>query len=267
MIRAALRMEIARIRSLTLWTAVVAAAYTSIVAGFYPTFRDNQKQIDQYMELFPKDLLKVFGMSGSLADPGNFFNSYIGGMLWPIVGAMVAIALATRPVAADLERGFLELPLATRLSRIRYLGVAIAGQFGALVVVSAAMIAGMLVVGRALDAPFDVGRFSLAGVHAVAFGCAIAGPVTLLAVVTLDRGRATGISVGLILAMYLLDAASKVWTDLEGVASFSLFSHFQTLELIDDGVLPTADFVLLVAVAVVGWGLALLAFRRRDLAA
>ena len=265
--KTAFAMELRRMRSLVAWTAVVSIAYGGIVAGFYPTFRDNAKLIKQYMDVFSKELLAIFGMQGGLADPGVFFNVYIGGMLWPIVAAMVAIVLATRPVAADLERGFLELPLSTRLSRVRYLGMAILGQVIAMAITAVATIGGILVVGRLVDAPFDTGRFVLAGVHAVAFGLSIAGITTLLSVVTLDRGRASGIAVGLVIGMYLLDAAAKVWTGIGAWANLSLFHHFQTLDIIDNGSFPTADFALLLAVAVISWIAALALFRGRDLAA
>jgi len=267
MTMAAFRLELLRSRAMTVWTALVTVAYSGIVAGFYPTFRDNQEQIDEYMALFPKELLAAFGMTGSLADPGTIYSTYIASMLWPIVAALVAIALATRPVAGDLERGFLELPLSTRLSRTRLLSVAIAVQAIALGVVAAAMIAAVVGVGRALGAPFDPGRFALAGLHAWAFGAAFAGPATLLGVVLLDRGRAAGIAAGVILGMYLLQVAASVWDGLTGLAAVSLFHHFDSIALIDDGVFPTADFALLVAVAAAGWILALFAFRRRDLAA
>jgi ABC-2 type transport system permease protein len=263
----ALRLEVRRIRSLVVWIALVAIAYCGIVAGFYPTFRDNEKAIQQYMGLFPKEMLSIFGMQGSLADPGVFFNIYIGGMLWPVLGTIVAVVLATRPVAGDLDRGFLELPLSTRLSRVRYLGVAIGAQAGALAIVAAAMIAGILVVGRLVGAPYDPAHFALAGVHSWALGIAIAAVATLLSVVTLDRGRAAGISVGLILGMYLLDAASKVWTGIGGWAELSAFHHFQTLAIVDRGEFPVGDFALFLAVALLAWGAALALFRRRDLAA
>lgn len=263
----ALRLELRRIRSLVGWLALVAIAYGGIVSGFYPTFRENERMVEQYMALFPKELLAAFGMEGSLIDPGIFFNTYIGGMLWPIVASIGAIALATRPVAADLERGFLEVPLATRLSRVRYLGMAIVGQAAAMVVLALATISGILVVGRFVDAPFDAERFLLAGVHAFAFGTVIAAIATLLSVVTLDRSRAAGITAGLVLGMYLLDVASKVWTDIGSLADLSAFHHFQTIAIIDHGVFPTGDFLLFLSVAAIAWGAALVLFRRRDLAA
>jgi ABC-2 type transport system permease protein len=263
----ALGLELRRMRQIVVWTALAAVAFCGIVTAFYPTFRDNAKVLDQYMALFSEELRSMLGMTGSLADPGVLFDVYVGGMLWPIIASIVAIALATRPVAADLQGGFLELALATRLSRTRYLAAAIIGQAVALTILATATIAGMLLIGGVVQAPFDATRFALAGVLGLAFGLSIAGMTTVLSVLTLDRGRAAGIAVGIVLAMYLLDAAAQVWSSIDGWAGLSFFRHFQTVDLIDHGAFPTGDFLLLVGFAVASWAAAIVLFRRRDLAA
>jgi ABC-2 type transport system permease protein len=264
---ATFRLELRRNRALVLWGAVVALAYGGVIAGFYPTIRDNSALIEQYMAVFPKGFMAAFGMEGSLADPGVFFNAYVGSMIWPILATVAGIVLATRPVAADLDRGFLEVPISTRLSRVRYLACAIGGQLVAMAVLAAATVAGVFLVGRLFDAPFDGGRFALAGLLAFGFGCPIAAVTTLLSVATLSRGTAGGITGGAMIAMYLLEVVSKMRTELGGLARLSIFDHFQLRPLIDDGTFPVADLALFLAVAAVAWGIALLAFRRRDLVA
>ena len=91
-------------------------------------------------------------MEGTLSNHGVFFNTYIASMLWPIVAAIAGIILGTRMVAADLDRGFIELPLATRIDRVRYLATGIAGQILVLAALSVAAMVGVLVVGAIVDA-------------------------------------------------------------------------------------------------------------------
>jgi ABC-2 type transport system permease protein len=186
--------------------------------------------------------------------------------MWPIIAAIVALFAGTR-VAADLDRGYLDLPLSTPVSRTRYLASSVGGQAIAMAVVAAATVGGVWVVARVLDAPFDAGRFALAGVLAWLFGCALAGVTTLLAVLTLSRARASGIVGGVMIAMYLVFVVVQVNPDVVGIAPLSAWDHFRTTELIDDGVVPVADLALFAVIAVAGWGGALAAFRRRDLAA
>jgi ABC-2 type transport system permease protein len=264
---AAFRLEMRRNRTLLLWLAVIALGYGAMLSVFYPVFRDNSKFVDQYLSLFPKEFLAAFGMEGSLSDPGVFFSTYIGGMLWPIVAAIAGISMATRPTASDLERGFLELPLSTPLSRVRYLASAVAGQVTGMAILAAATVAGVLLAGRLVGAPFDAGGFALAGIVAWAFGCAVAAVTTLVAVATLGRGLAAGAVAGALLAMYLMNAIARIQPDLAWLGDLSAFRYYQATPIIDHGRFPIGDFTVFATVAVAAWALSLWTFRRRDLAA
>jgi len=98
-------------------------------------------------------------------------------------------------------------------------------------------------------------------------GLAIAGPTTLLAVVFLDRGRAAGLAAGILVLMYLANVIAQLSPDLTWLANLSAFHYFDLKPVIDSGTYPAGDSALFMAFAIGGWILALLAFRRRDLAA
>ena len=182
------------------------------------------------------------------------------------MAAVLALLLGTR-VAADLDRGFLDLPLATPMSRVRYLAASIVGQAFAMAVLAVATVGGVWVIGELVGGDFDPGRFALAGTLSWLFGCAIAGVTTLLAVLTLSRGRASGIVTGVLVAMYLVFVVTQISADWAWILPVSAWDHFRTTELIDDGIVPAGDMALFALVAVAGWLGALVAFRRRDLAA
>lgn len=263
----AFRLEMRRNRSLTLWLIVVVAGYGVFLGAVYPIMLDNDALIRQYMDVFPKEFMAAFGMTGMLSDPGVFFTTYIASWLWPIVAAIAGLLLGTRAVAVDLDRGFLDLPLATRLSRTSYLRASIAGQLVVLALLAAATVAGLWVTGRVVGAEFDLGRFALAGVLAFGFGCAIAGPTMLLSVATLSRGTSAGIMGGILVLMYLTFVLTQVAPDWSWLAPLSAWNHFRTTAIIDEGVFPVGDLFLFGAIAVASWTAALWAFRRRDLAA
>jgi len=139
MTAADLRMELRRSRSLTAWLAALLAGYGVIMAFMYPIMVDNDELFRQYMQTFPDEFLVAFGMTGSLGDPGVFFTTYVSSWLWPIMAAIAAILGGTR-VAADLDRGFLDLPLATPLSRTRHLVLSILGQALVIAILAAATV-------------------------------------------------------------------------------------------------------------------------------
>jgi ABC-2 type transport system permease protein len=266
MTAAAFRLELRRSRSLTAWLVVLLAGYGVVMALMYPIMVDNDALFQQYMQTFPEEFLVAFGMTGSLGDPGVFFTTYVSSWLWPIMAAIAAILGGTR-VAADLDRGFLDLPLATPLSRTRHLLVSIVGQALVMAILAAATVGSILAGGLLVNVQFDGARFAAAGVLAWAFGCALAGVSTLLAVLTLSRGRTGGIVSGVLVAMYLGWVVAQVSSDWSWLLGWSAWGHFDTTALIDKGTLPVWDLALFALIALAGWAAALLLFRGRDLAA
>ena len=263
----ALRLELRRCRSLGLWLAVSLAVYGAIMGVMYPILKANDELMTEYMNTFPKEFLAAFGMTGVLSDPGVFYTTYISSWLWPIIATAAALLLGTRAVAVDLDRGFLDLPLSTPLSRVRYLAVNIAAQAAVMALLAASAVLSVWLAAAASGSVFDLGGYAAAGVLSFAFGCAIAGPTTLLSVITLSRGRASGIVGGVVFAMYAIFVVTQVSKDWAWLAPLSAWDHFKTTALIDDGVVPAGDLALFAGIAVAGWLAALWAFRRRDLAA
>jgi ABC-type transport system involved in multi-copper enzyme maturation permease subunit len=267
MIGVVLRLELRRSRSLAVWLCVVVLVYGAFIAAFYPFIRDNAKLLDDYMAVLPKGMLAAFGLEGGLSNHGVFFNTYIAGMLWPIVAAIAGIILGTRMAAADLDRGFIELPLATRIDRVRYLATGVIGQILVLGALSLAAVGGMLVVGVVVGAGFDAGRFLMEVPLLFLFACALGAIATLLSVITLSRAGSAGVVAGGLLAMYLLDAVSRLQADLDWIGTPSAFRYLRSTSAIDLGVMPLGPMALFGAIAVAAWGVAVWRFRTRDLVA
>lgn len=267
MTAATFRLELRRSRSLVVGMAVVTLAYGGIMAAMYPIMEEHQALLDEYMKVFPQEFLAAFGMvGGTLTDPGVFFNTYLGSMIWPVVAAIGGIILATR-TAADADRGWLELPLASRLPRSRQILAGIAVQVLALALLAVVCVGGVVGVGIAMGADWNAGRFLLATPPVFAFGTAIAAVTTLLAVLTLSRGTSAGIAAGALLAMYLLNAIVTINPDLSFLAPLGIFNYLHLRSIIDTGTIPWGDLAVLLAVSALAWGAAVWRFRERDLLA
>ena len=248
------------------WIAIVSVGYAAIITAFYPTIIDNAKAYEEMMKLYPKELLAAFGISGGLGDPGTFVNSYIYQFLWPLAAAILGIAVATR-VAADAESGFLDLPLSSRLSRVRYLTAVIGSQLVAIAVLSALTSASIVGVDLLIKPDFDWSRLALAAVHAGAMAAAIAGATSLFAIVLLDRARAAGVTAGILILMYLMNVIAQLSPEMRDLGRLSAFHYFDLKALIDAGAYPIGDSALFGCVAAIGWLGSVALFRRRDLAA
>lgn len=262
----ALRLELRRDAQLILWVGLVAILYAGGITLFYPTILASAEEYEKLLEIYPKELMAAFGIEGSIGDPGTFINSYIFQFLWPLVAAIAAILLATR-VAADADSGFLDLPLATRLPRLRYLLATIVGQVVGLLTLTVMTVGAIIGVDVLIEPSLPWDRLALSGLHALLFAAAIAGITSFLAVALLDRGKAGGLAAGVLIVMYLLDILASISPDMDDLGRLSAFRYFDLKPLIDTGAYPVTDSLLYLTAAVGGWLLALWAFRRRDLSA
>ena len=194
---------------LVLWVGLVAVLYAGGITLFYPVVLDNAAEYEQLMKVYPKELMAAFGIEGSLGDAGTFLNSYVFQFLWPLVAAIAAILLGTR-IAVDAESGFLDLPLSTRLPRLRYLASAIAGQVVAIAAIAVATVGAIVIADLLIQPNFPTDRVILAGVHAFTLAAAIAGVTTFLAIAFLDRGKAGGLVAGILIVMYLVNVLAAI---------------------------------------------------------
>jgi ABC-2 type transport system permease protein len=261
------RLELRRSRVITLWLVLIVLAYGGIIAAMFPILQENSKLLEDYMKILPKELLAAFGMSGTLTDPGVFFSTYIGSFLWPVIAAVAAILLATRPVAADVERGWTEVVLGTPLTRTASLCAAILAQAIVLALLAAATAAGVLVVGALVGAGFDTARFLAGSVIFWLFACAIAGVTSFVAALTLSRGVAAGVAAGVLLVMYLMNIVAELQVDLAWLGDLGWSKYLAVTDLIDTGAVPWTSVAVFGVVAVAGWAASLVVFRRRDLLA
>jgi ABC-2 type transport system permease protein len=261
------RLEVRRSRAVLIALTLTTVLYAGFIAGYYPSLAADTALVDQMLKSFPTAMKAAFGLEGNLAEQGTYLNVYLLSMLWPLVAAIAAIVIPTRTIAADFDRGFLELTLATPIARRRYLATAIAAQVVAIAVLVATMILTILIVFAVVGVAFDPGRYALVGLLAIAFGCAIAAVTTLVSVLTLQRGVAAGAVAGILVLMYLAQTVAKLNPGVDAIAWLSAFRYFAPAAVINVGQIPWDGLGLFVALAVAAWAVAVWRFGGRDLLA
>jgi beta-exotoxin I transport system permease protein len=260
-----LRLELRRSRTLLFWLGLTTILYAVFIAAYYPTLVADSELIDTMMKNFPKALMAAFGMEGDLRAQGTYFNVYLLSAIWPLLAAVAAIVIPTRTLGTDLEHGFLELPITAPVSRTRYLSIAIGAQVLVLLLLAAATIGAIVGTLALVGVAFDLGRWLLVGLLALAFACAVAALTTLLSVLTLDRGKAGGTVAGLLVLMYLAQTIAKLAPDAGGLAQLSAFHYFAPAPVLNAGAIPASGLLVFGSAALLAWGAALWLFRRRDL--
>jgi ABC-2 type transport system permease protein len=255
-------------RSQRIKVVVVAlglALWGTLMPIVYGTFGQTFRSIIE-SGLVPRELTQfgggdIFSLSGSLAL----------GTIHPIaliLNSIFAVGFATAAIAGERQRGTLEVLLARPLSRRTVYVTLLAATLGFVAVALAATIVGAivgsLIAGVSGELVFD--RLPLLWLDGFLVFGAIAA-FGLAASVSFDRlTPALGITVAVVVVMYVLEVLGTFWPDARGLQPYSLF-HYYDAKGILEGVASAGELMVpaVVLVAAVAW--ALVEFPRRDLAA
>jgi ABC-2 type transport system permease protein len=211
--------------------------------------------------------VKLLGASmGDASTLVGFLHIELFSMILP--AALVAFAAGTTSgfTAGEESRGTIDVLLSYPISRRRivlekWLAVVMA------CVVTAVVLWLFAIGGAAISAsPLPPDLLAAALVMLVLLGLAFGDIALAISAATGNRGAAIGLTVALLVAMYLIDALSSVVEGLGTLRPLSLFRYYMGDDPLRNG-LNLGDAAVLAAVAVVFLAVAVVAFERRDLAA
>lgn len=177
------------------------------------------------------------------------------------------IASGTRILTGEWERGTADLLLALPEPRWRiYLSASLAWVVTA-VVLCAATWTGVAIGGSIaeLPEPLKLGRFALALVNLWLLLLASGGFVMFVATFCQRRSIAVGISIGVLVASYLIGFFEAFFPIVKNVAWAGLLTYFQPTEVVRLGQIPLGSLVGLTLLAVLFWVGGLLRFQSRDI--
>ena len=177
----------------------------------------------------------------------------------------VAITLAARVVAGEVENGAVELVLTQPLSRARYFAAHLLFGLGAL---SAALVAGLL--GTAIGQQFfalDAFGWRLAALFANMLFLQLAIYALTLVASAFGRegGRVALAGVLVAVVSFLVNAIATLWAKADFMKPFSLHHYYDPRQLLVQDNLSAASLAVLGGVAAIAIGAAYAHFARRDL--
>jgi beta-exotoxin I transport system permease protein len=229
---------------------------SALELAIYPSVH---KSLGKTLESYPDAIRQAFQIE-SIDTPAQFVNGEMFSLVVPLAIGFFVIRAASRPIAGYEERHWLDVVLATPLRRRALTG----GAFVASAIVAFAILAVMSVLiwiaGQVFGAEIGVGDLGAGLIGTWAFALFFAGVALVACGRTGNWTVVTGVAVGLLVTMYVIDVAARIAEALEPAGYLTAF-HYYGSPLIDglDGghALLAAVGVLL---AVVGAAL----FDRRD---
>jgi ABC-type transport system involved in multi-copper enzyme maturation permease subunit len=245
--------------------SVALAAWGFLLAVVYARFGSQFTALMQ-SGMLPEQFTRfgggdVFSLAGSIAL----------GLIHPIaisLTSVFAVGFSAAAVAGERQRGTLEVALARPLSRRVLYCSLLAASFGFIAVAIAALIAGSI-SGAAFAGVLQELAFRhlpLLWLNSVLLFGAFAA-IALAASVSFDRlSPALGVTLGIVIAMYVLEVLGSLWPAAAPLQPYSLF-HYLKAKAILSGAAAPADLVVLSSVILMAMVWALVVFPRRDLAA
>jgi ABC-2 type transport system permease protein len=261
-VRTVFRYRLKSFRGQILGWGIALALLGVLLVQFYGTISDQQQQLEQLLESYPKEFIAFFGDFESFATPSGYlsieFFSYM-----PLIMGIFAVLMGSGLLASDEESGRLDLIMAHPVSRT----VLYSGRVAAFV---AATLAILTLAWAGLAVPAEMGTIDvswhemllpfLSLLAALLFFGTLA---VLLSQVLPSRRMAAMVDGLLLVASYFMTALARINADLQPLADFSPLEYYQGGEAIDG--LNLTWFLGLLAgallFAILGWW----RFQRRDI--
>jgi ABC-2 type transport system permease protein len=236
----------------------------SLYLGYIYPFVNRAAEMMKVLETLPPVIRNLLGKNRFMATPEGFFNLQPFSILLPLLFIVFAVARGSDATAGEEERGTLDLLLANPLRRRQVVVQKSLANGAALFLLAVVFWSSMAVCtwlfGIALN------RWRLA---AAVFSCWLLGMAFYAFALACGcwRGKkkfSIGVSGGLAVVTYLVNAYAPMVESLRPYRIVSLFYYYNGNNVLGNGLLP-AHSLMLSGWAFVFFWVAILAFNRRDL--
>jgi ABC-2 type transport system permease protein len=237
----------------------VAVMYTS----FYPSI--SKPSFAEALKNYPESIKKAFNIQ-DLTTPQGYLESYIFGLMVPILLAIFMIISGSRAIAGDEEAGTLDLILAHPVSRPGLLVSRLAALVTQVLIVCAVLYLLLLAIaGPTRISPVGAGHIAAATVQLAFFGILFGALTVGVGAATGRRAAAIAAGVVVVVLGWFANSLAPQVHGLEWAQRLSPFHYYLGGKPLVNG-LDVAGSAVLVGAAAVVVVAGLVRFRQRDVA-
>jgi len=253
-------------RRALLWWGLGIVAFVVLHLLVYPTVADQGAEFDRLIESYPEPLKAVFGLDEiDYASPAGYLDSELFSFMGPLILLIFAVGQGAKATAAQEESKRLDLLLANPISRVRLIAEKHGAALGMTAFLCVVMLAALWIGTEAQDMDVGVVGIAAASVGVFLLAAVYGGLALTIGALVGKKGVATGVASAAAVAAFLIHTLGRLASWLEPVRPLSPFYYYDRGNPLVDG-LDLLGVGVLAAAAIVLWGLAGLAFDRRDLA-
>jgi ABC-2 type transport system permease protein len=228
----------------------------------------DSSQFDQLIKQYPPALQEAFGLNIGMDTLVTFLAVEHYSLMFLLILSAYVIFTSNRLMAKLVDRGSMAYLLSSPISRTKIaLTQAAVLLSGVLVII--AITVGAAFLGAAVFAPDSdfgsaEGFWRLNAIGLLLF-FAVSGYSFLFSSIFGEERKTLAFSAGFTLLFYGLDIMGKITADAEWLRNFTIFSLFDTSKFIESGDDMIQNCIILAAIALVTFGIAVGVFRKKSL--
>ncbi len=112
-----LRWGIWQKRWFILWWIIAITGFISLNLAFYPTFKNQQEELNKSLSQIPDSAKALFSDTGDFVSPTGFLSSQVFYFMLPMLLGVMAISLGSSVIGREEKEGTIELILSRPVSR------------------------------------------------------------------------------------------------------------------------------------------------------
>ncbi|WP_027087001.1 ABC transporter permease subunit [Cohnella panacarvi] len=244
-----------------------SAFYLLIIFWLYPGIAKNAAAIDSIVDSMPEGFGRAFGFSG-FDSAEAFISGEFYGLILVLILSIVCVQLSTKLMAKLVDQGSMAYLLSTPTTRGQIAFTqAVVLVTGLVIILGVTTIAGF--AGNAWflgdEYALDTSAFLQMNLSAFLLFFAVGGISFLVSSLASDEKKALGIAGAITFGFFSMDLLGKLSDQVEWIRSLSVFSLYRPADITNGNANIAATSLVLLAIGIVTFGLAVALFRRRDL--
>jgi ABC-2 type transport system permease protein len=247
---------------------LAGVAFLWIMVAVYPSISKEADQFNQLMKNLPASFLKAFDVQdNALSTFEGFVALRYFAIVWPIMLILLAISLASRSPAGDIDRGTIELLLARPVSRLKLFASRwLFGAFGVLGFTGLSILA-VVPLAKLYGVALQFDRYLLLLVIAGFFGLALYALALMVSSIASNPGKVSMMIGGLLVVMYFLNILALIKDSLDTLKYLSFFYYFDYQGALNDGAINGTSVAVFSGVIIVSTVVGAVAWKKRDVSA
>ena len=255
-------------RRITILVYVIAAsAFLLMYISMFPSFASQKDQWDQMLKTMPESMIKAFNLGDySFSALENFLSAEEYMFVWPLLLIILTISTAGGAIAAEIEKGTIEVLLSQPISRAKLFASRYLAGFLAILIFVVITVYLAIPLAKIFNISIQASHYSTLALVGFLFGTAIYSIAMFLSAIFSDKGKVYFISAGILVLMYVANIVASLKDKFSDLKYFSFFYYYNPADALIRNRIDDVGIWVFLATIIIFTLAGFIAFKKRDIA-